>query len=183
MKPRLIILSDLWGRKKAQWTNLYIQELQEIFDIKYYDCSELAEIDTSIYTEDKIHAQFVNGGIELASQNLVLLEPKKVFILAFSVGGTIGWKAGVKGLKFHFFHAVSANRLRHQATRLSENIHLYFGAEDPYKPTQKWFDKIKPNYTIIKNQGHTIYINPEFISCICKSILHDLTKVKQTKND
>jgi len=183
MKPRLIILSDLWGQKKSQWTNGYKQELQERFDVKYYDCCELAEIDTSIYTEDKIHAQFVNGGIETASQKLVLLEPKKVFILAFSVGGTIAWKAGIKGLNFHFLYAISANRLRHQTALLSGNLHLYFGAEDPYKPTQKWFDKIKPNYTIIENQGHTIYANAKFISRICKSILHDLAELKQTKND
>jgi hypothetical protein len=183
MKPRLIILSDLWGREKAQWIDSYKQKLQETFDMQYYDCCELAEVDKSIYTEDQIHKQFVNGGIELASQKLVLLEPKKVFVLAFSVGGTIAWKAAIKGLKFHFLYAISASRLRYQTALLSGNLHLHFGAEDPYKPTQEWFETIRPNYTITKNQGHLLYLDTEFINCLCKNILYDLSKLKQTKND
>jgi hypothetical protein len=51
MKPRLIILSDLWGKEKSEWVKGYIEILESEFDIKFYDCCELGEVDKGDYSE------------------------------------------------------------------------------------------------------------------------------------
>lgn len=170
MKPRLIILSDLWGQKKAQWVVHYQEQLQAFFDIKYYDCCQLGAIDTSIYTEKNLHQQFVHGGIEKAGNRLATLKKETVTILAFSIGGAIAWNAILKGLKATHLYAVSATRLRHQTSPLEHNVQLYFGATDPYLPTQKWLDSIPNNYKIIPHQGHMIYRMPKFVATLCNDL-------------
>ena len=54
VKPRLIILSDLWGAKDNEWVSLYTDLLND-FDIQYYDCRELGNVDT--FTKN--HTTFV----------------------------------------------------------------------------------------------------------------------------
>ncbi|MBG6132629.1 hypothetical protein IWQ47_003854 [Aquimarina sp. EL_43] len=81
MKPKLIILSDLWGKKKSDWVAYYIKELQDHFVLQYYDCCELGALDTSTYTEENLHKQFTNRGIDRAVQNLLTLEKGKIHIL------------------------------------------------------------------------------------------------------
>lgn len=93
MKSRFIILSDLWGRDKSNWVSDYVELLRDNFEIQYYDCCELGGIDKTIFTEQSLHDQFVNGGFEIAVENLLNKEKGEIKILAFSVGGTIAWKA------------------------------------------------------------------------------------------
>jgi hypothetical protein len=33
MKPRLIILSDLWGKEKSDWVSNYVALLKDMFEI------------------------------------------------------------------------------------------------------------------------------------------------------
>jgi len=112
MKSRLIILSDIWGIQKLGWVKYYIDLLSSDYDIKYYDSCELGEIETNSLNENIRHRQFVNGGIEIAVNKLLELEKKECNILAFSIGGTIGWKAALSGLKIKNLYAVSSTRLR-----------------------------------------------------------------------
>ena len=56
----------------------------------------------------------MNSGIEIAVQTLLNKEKGEIKILAFSVGGTIAWKAALKGLKVSDLVAVSSNRLRYE---------------------------------------------------------------------
>ena len=74
MNPKLVILSDLWGEKKSDWTKQYIKLLSDSFEVFYYDSCQLAEIDTTDYTEENLHKQFVDGGIDKAVENLLKLE-------------------------------------------------------------------------------------------------------------
>lgn len=64
MKERIIIISDLWGRKKSEWLINYTQILETEFDIMFYDSCELGQIDVAIYTQENLHKQFIGGGIE-----------------------------------------------------------------------------------------------------------------------
>ena len=98
-KPKLIILSDLWGREKSGWVDFYIERLQNNYSITYYDCCELGGIDKTSYTEQDLHHQFIDGGIETAVTNLLANEKDEVSILAFSIGGVIVRKAALLGLK------------------------------------------------------------------------------------
>jgi len=168
MKPRLIILSDLWGIKKSDWVKAYTKKLNQNFDIKYYDCSELGEIDTSIYSQDALHKQFIKSGIEIAAKRLLELENEKISILAFSIGGVIAWKAGLIGLKIENFYAVSSTRLRNETKKPNGNIIVFYGSKDKYKPKIDRFKKLKITNQIIKNKNHGLYKENEFASKICK---------------
>ncbi|MEO8237445.1 MAG: alpha/beta hydrolase [Flavobacterium sp.] len=111
-KPRLLILSDLFGGKNPEWVNYYVEKLKSKFEIQYYDVLELGDIDTIDSGEVNIHNQFLNGGIDKAVEVLLHQEKEKVTILGFSIGGTIAWKAALKGLKVSHLIAVSSTRLR-----------------------------------------------------------------------
>ncbi|MFK7947897.1 MAG: alpha/beta hydrolase [Saprospiraceae bacterium] len=162
-KPRLLILSDLFGQSKNNWENTYIQHFQNDFEIKYYDCCELGNVDKTIYTQENLHQQFVNFGIEKAVDNLLKLEKERVTILAFSIGGTIAWKAALQGLKVNKLIALSATRLRYETEKPNGTIQLFYGKNDRFQPNQDWFKKMKIEPKIIKNTNHEFYksYNPE----------------------
>lgn len=171
MKPRLIILSDLWGKENTDWVSNYVETLKDKFEIQYYDCCELGAVDKTDCTEKNLHEQFVNGGIERAVANLLLSEKEKINILAFSVGGTIAWKAALKGLNVENLFAVSSARLRYENEIPNSTIKLYFGENDNNKPTDDWFEKISVDFEIIKNREHHFYTEMDFITSICDEIL------------
>ena len=58
MKNKLIILSDLWGVKKGDWWHFYLDALNPYFEITFYDCAKLAQVDVAP-NEKKNHEQFV----------------------------------------------------------------------------------------------------------------------------
>jgi hypothetical protein len=158
MKPRLIILSDLFGNRHFDWENFYINSLKSHYDVQYYDCCELGNIDKSIDTQKHLHQQFVDDGIEKAVGNLLALEKGIIDILAFSIGGTIAWKAGLKGLKINNLIAISATRLRYETDKPNCNIKLYFGEKDVFKPLRNWFERLGIDINILENEGHDCYI-------------------------
>lgn len=171
MKPRLIILSDLWGKEKSGWVSIYVKLLKDKFEIQYYDCCELGEIDKTNYTEESLHSQFINGGIEKAVENLLKAEKNEINILAFSIGGTIAWKSALKGLNVRSLFAVSSTRLRYENEIPNGAIKLYYGENDSNKPDNDWFEKHSVNFEIIKNKEHIFYSEKEFATSISNKIL------------
>ena len=170
MKPRLIILSDLWGVEKSEWLRNYLDILAPIFTIKFYDSCDLAKVDKSIYEEQHLHRQFLNGGIERATKNLLELEKQKVNVLAFSIGGTIAWKAQSEGLQVNNIHAISSTRLRHETKKPDCHIKLYFGANDEYQPSAEWLDRMDIKARVFQNKGHQLYLSTDCIHDICEEI-------------
>jgi len=170
MKPRLIILSDLWGEQKSVWISSYTKRLNKKFDVIYYDCCELGKVDVSIYNQDTLHSQFIKSGIETATKRLLELEIGKINILAFSIGGVIAWKAGLNGLNIDSFYAVSSTRLRNETKKPNGNLKVYFGYEDNFKPQIEWYNDLNISNRIIKNQNHEMYKEDEFANEICKEI-------------
>jgi hypothetical protein len=171
MKPRLIILSDLWGKEKSDWVSGYVELMKNKFEIRYYDCCELGAIDKTNYTEENLHSQFVNGGIEKAVQYLLKTEKNQIDILAFSIGGTIAWKAILKGLNVRNLFAVSSTRLRYENEIPNGTIKLYYGENDINKPSENWFEKHSINFEIVKNKEHDFYTEKDFAASIYKEIL------------
>jgi pimeloyl-ACP methyl ester carboxylesterase len=171
MKPRLIILSDLWGKEKSDWVSGYVELLSDKFEIQYYDCCELGGIDKTNYTEENLHSQFVNEGIEKAVENLLKTEKNKIDVLAFSVGGTIAWKAALKGLIVRNLFAVSSTRLRYENEIPNGAIKLYYGENDSNTPNENWFEKHSVDFEIIKNKEHYFYSETDCITSICAKIL------------
>lgn len=171
MKNRLIILSDLWGVRKSAWLNNYTNILNDRFDIQYYDSCILGEIDISDYNGENLHQQFVNGGIEIAVDNMMKLEKDPIDVFAFSIGGVIAWKFGIRSDNLKTLTCVSSTRLRKEIKRPKGRVDLYYGNEDDYKPSQEWLDDMNVHYEIILNRGHDLYTDTEFSGRICRSII------------
>ncbi len=178
MKPRLIILSDLWGLHESLWVKEYVTILKQVFDVKLYDSCSLGELNATERSESKIHKQFVDKGIEIASRNLLRAENEKINILGFSVGGTIAWNAALKRLNIDTLYAISSTRLRYETKRPDCKIELYFGEEDRYRPNQDWFKQIGVEEKLILNKSHTMYAEPEII----KKISNDIIKRQSISN-
>jgi len=171
MKPRLIILSDLFGGKNPEWIKLYSEILKSKFDIQYYDVLELGNIYLDNFIESDIHNQFLNGGIDKAVKNLLDYERGEVAILGFSIGGAIAWKASLKGLNISQLVAVSSTRLRFE-TKIPEcKIKLYFGGKDLNAPNLQWFSNLKISHHFFENQDHQLYLKKKNAFLICDNFL------------
>lgn len=176
MKKRLIILSDIWGKDKSEWIINYTQYLEANFDIKYYDCCELGRIDKSDYTENSLHKQFVNGGIERAVERLLEIEKHSLNILAFSIGGTVAWKFGIQSNKINSLTCVSSTRLRNETIRPKGEIMLFYGADDAFKHQREWLNNMRVKYSIVNGKEHQFYIEPEFAQQLCEQVIENINK-------
>ncbi|WPO80571.1 alpha/beta hydrolase [Flavobacterium sp. KACC 22761] len=167
-KPRLLLLSDLFGGN-PEWIHYYIEILEPKFDVQYYDILKLARIDSS--NEKEIHNQFLSGGIEKAVSNLLDSKKGEVAVLGFSMGGTIAWKASLKGLKTTKLILVSSTRLRFETEKPSCEIKLCFGEKDLNAPKSDWFLGLKISNQIIENEDHCLYQKKDNAFLICTSFL------------
>lgn len=175
MKPRLLILSDLFGFQNCIWIQNYIKNIESIYNITLYDSLELAEIDSIGLLENEIHHQFVHGGIEKAVKTLIHLEKDLVDVLAFSIGGTIAWKAGLRGLKLEKLITVSSTRLRKELKKPEGKIDLLFAENDNFNPSKNWFVEMQSNPIIVKEVAHDFYTKGENVKLvIAPFILDDL---------
>lgn len=170
-KPRLLLLSDLWGKEKSEWIIYYTSILENYFELKYYDCCDLGTINKSSYSEESLHHQFINGGIEKAVANLLQEEKEFISVLAFSIGGLIAWKAGLIGLKILNLYAISSTRLRYESEKPSGTIELFYGKNDIYKPSSTWFTKLELKENFFSNQEHELYKQKDFAERFCRIIV------------
>lgn len=171
LKPRLLILSDLFGGNNPEWIKMYSEILESKFEIQYYDVLELANIKSDNFTESDIHNQFLNGGIDKAVESLLQLETGKIVVLGFSIGGTIAWKASLQGLNITHLFAVSSTRLRYETEAPNSIIKLYFGEKDPNKPNSKWFLDLNLENKILKDNHHQLYLIENNAALVCTDIL------------
>ncbi|PDS23324.1 alpha/beta hydrolase [Flavobacterium branchiophilum] len=165
---RLVILSDINGDENNNWLQAYIDKLEPFFEIIYYNCQFLGSKNTVLINE---HKDFIDYGIDHAVNTLLTLEPEKIMILGFSIGGTIGWKSVLKGLKVENLIAISATRLRYEKTKPNCKIDLYFGENDAYKPISAWYIKMNLTTNIIKNSSHECYKSEEVMQMITEELI------------
>ena len=168
---KLIILSDLWGSINADWLPHYTEILKEHFEIEYYDCRELGEIDLRECTEEKIHQHFMNSGVERAIKKLLKKEVNSISVLGFSIGGYIAWKSALEGLKVKEFIAISSTRLRYENEKPQCEIDLFYGENDKFKPENDWYNRLELKEKIFYNEEHDFYRNKENAINICDEII------------
>ena len=171
LKPRLILLSDIWGKTNWEWISYYIDDLSADFDIKLYDVCELAAIDRAKFTAEEVHQEFINGGIDFAVKQLLQQEQETAIVLGFSIGGLIAWKASLTGLKTSHLLAISSTRLRYETEKPKGDITLFYGSLDPFIPTTSWFDNMKIETHIYQDEVHEMYRKEEIARSICNQIL------------
>lgn len=168
-KPRIAVLSDLFGISNEPWMEAYRNALKTHFTVVEYDCRELAQI--AHLDPDEIHYAFTHGGIEQAVNNLRLAEQHDVWLLGFSVGGTIAWKFALESTQCSAVFAVSATRLRDETKAPTSQKVLYFGELEEFGPKQEWFDRMNIQPIVLPNQSHECYKNHKVTTLICDKII------------
>jgi len=181
MAERLVIVSDMWGAKKGLWITSYLGYLQQYYDINFYDSQQLANIDLKINTEENIHNEFVNGGIDTAAAHLLKRESEPCHYLAFSTGGTIVWKAGLMGLPIKSLYNVSSTRVRKENEKPDAPVTLVYGANDQFRPSEGWAKKVGVDLDIVDNFGHTLYSDEKIIQKVCLELLANVTHKEKKK--
>jgi len=107
MKKRIIIISDLWGLKDAQWL-IHFQELLNQYEIKIYDACQIGGVITKNLNQNEIHQQFLDFGIAKAAQHIFQSEHQSQIFIGCSIGGLIAWKAGLLGMPMEKLIAISS---------------------------------------------------------------------------
>jgi len=178
MAERLVVLSDMWGVKKGLWITSYLGYLQQYYDIVFYDVQQLAHIDLTVNCAENLHEAFVNGGIDTAVAHLMRKEKQESHYLAFSTGGTIAWKANLKGLPMKSLYTVSATRIREEKAKPECKITLVYGGKDAFMPKKEWAQKVGAEFEIIPNFGHELYTDEKIIGKVCQDLLASVTQVQ-----
>lgn len=176
MAEKLVVLSDMWGVKRGLWITSYFGYLQQYYDIAFYDCQQLGNIDVTVSTEKNIHDAFVEGGIDSAVSHLLKKETEASHYLAFSTGGTIAWKAAIKGLPMKSLTAISPTRIRFDDESPKVPLNLIFGERDEFRPGSKWAQKVNVDMNIVPNFGHQLYSDEKIIADVCLNLLEKVTK-------
>ncbi|MGB5819616.1 MAG: hypothetical protein WBG90_09030 [Saonia sp.] len=176
MAERLVVLSDMWGVKKGLWITSYLGYLQQYFDIVFYDCQQLANINLTVDSAENIHSEFVNGGMCTAVAHLLKKETEPSHYLAFSTGGTIAWKAALLGLPIKSLYNVSSTRLRLETEKPKVPVTLVYGENDKNKPSEEWSKEIENAMQIIPNFGHELYTDEKIIQKVCQDLLGMVTQ-------
>ncbi|SFR63733.1 hypothetical protein SAMN04488010_1389 [Maribacter stanieri] len=177
MAEKLVIVSDMWGAKKGLWITSYLGYLQQYFDITFYDSQQLANLDILIQTEENVHNAFIEGGTETAVSHLLKKETEPCYYLAFSTGATIVWEAAKKGLLVKSLYGVSPTRIRKKNDRPNVPFQLVYGANDEFKPSEEWANKLGVDMEVIPNYGHTLYTDEKIIQKVCLELLQEVTQI------
>ncbi len=169
-QPRVLVLSDLWGFRKNDWQHYYKTLGSPSYGMTFLDSTIIAGISNTIHQQDDLHTKFVNGGIDLAVD--YLCNKKEAFdtLIGLSIGGTIAWKAMLRGLKVKKLIGISATRLRYETHKPKGDLHLYYGGEDEYTPANTWFQHMNIEPVILPGKGHDIYKDQSVVNEILKGI-------------
>lgn len=176
MAEKLVVISDMWGVKKGLWITSYFGYLQQYYDISFHDCQQLGNVDVPVSTEENIHNAFVEGGIDTAVAHLLRIESTPSHYLAFSTGGTVAYKAALKGLPVKSLTTISSTRIRLEDEKPNVPLNLIYGEHDTFKPKLEWATKVGVDLSIVPNFGHHLYSDEKIISQVCLSLLEQVTK-------
>jgi len=169
-------LKDL---KKGLWITSYLGYLQQYYNIVFYDIQQLSNIDLTIQSKENLHAAFVESGIDTAVAHLLKKEKTPSHYLAFSTGGTIAWKAALKGLPMKSLYTASATRIRMENLKPNCPTTLLFGGNDSFKPNDEWAAKVDADIEIAQNFGHECYTDEKIIGKICQDLLEVATALPE----
>ncbi|HRO09598.1 MAG TPA: hypothetical protein PK047_12095 [Saprospiraceae bacterium] len=180
-KPDLIILSDMFGIDGAVWMDSYKLLLDDTFNIRLYDSGVLAQTDEYNSDKDMRHQYFLSGGTDIAVSALLQQETEPVWVLGFSIGGLIAWKAILNDMKAINFIAVSSTRLRYETEIPDIPVYLFYGEHDAYKPDNNWINDMKIHCDIFENAHHDMYKSADIAERICTFIKNCYLRHMQPK--
>ncbi len=176
MAERLVVLSDMWGSRKGLWITSYLGYLQQYFDIVYYDSQQLADLDVVVHTQENICNAFLNGGQDTAVAHILRKESQPSHYLTFCAGGTIAWKAGLKGLPIKSLYAISPVNLHLEEEKPDCPVNLLYGEYQDEKPSPKWAEEMNVSMDVIPKFGNTLYSDEKIIQKVCLELLDKVLK-------
>ncbi|TYP70360.1 hypothetical protein [Aquimarina intermedia] len=176
LKPKLIILSDIWGIVTDSWIEGYRDFLEPYFQIQLLDVRLLGGIDLSVSQIDLLHDQFITKGIAKAVNELRTMDTE--YVLAFSIGGTIAWKAVLQGLQLRNLYAVSSTRLRKEQGPLNCDVSLFYGGLDANMPNSHWQKKFVNQRIEYPGERHEFYRKHHYAELITQYIIRKLLMSK-----
>ncbi len=171
MAQRLVVVSDMWGSKKGLWITSYLGYLQQYFNIVFYDSRDLAQIDKNTACSEELYNSFLEGGLELAVSQLLGHETTESHYLTFCAGGTIAWKAAIKGLPVKSLYAVSPIDLDQQEEGPDCPVTLLYGELGSKIPSDEWVIQTKANIEVVPNFGHEMYSDEKIIRKVSLDLL------------
>ena len=180
MSKRLVIVSDMWGCKKGLWITSYLGYLQSYFDITFYDCRELANLDASVNTADGLHKAFREGGLETAANQLLKKEQEKKpgHYLTFCAGATTAWKAALKGLPIKSLYAISPFNLEESTQKPEIPVHLLHGEYHKILLDKKRMTEEGLILETVPNFGHELYTDEKIIRKVCLDLLESQFNIR-----
>lgn len=178
MAPRLVVLSDMWGSRKGLWIASYLSYLQQYFDIVYYDSQELAGLDLAVKTRENLCEALEEGGYDSAVAQLLAREKGPSHYLTFCAGGTIAWKAGLKGLPMKSLYAISPLCLEKEKEKPNCPVKLVFGELQLERPSEDWSKKMGVSLEVVPQFGKELYSDEKIISKVCLELLNALLRKK-----
>lgn len=111
------------------------------------------------------HHLFQEDGMTRAVNNLRDIIANKPFLtgLGYSAGGTALWKAVQAGAPLSGLICVSSTRLRDEAP-LSIPTQVYFGDNDPGRPSESWLATVPTSADLLPNAAHAFYAETDHLA-------------------
>ncbi|WP_343565274.1 hypothetical protein [Kiloniella sp. b19] len=106
---------------------------------------------------------FQDRGMNKAVATLteMMTKEKHCFGLGYSAGGTALWKtAAFQAVPLLGLFCVSSTRLRDE-TAIPVTAHVFFGSQDPGRPSLEWLRTVPVSYTLFENAAHSDYLEKD----------------------
>ena len=117
-----------------------------------------------------------SDSLEIINLCIVTVHCARKSYLAFSTGGTIAWKAALKGLPMKSLTAISPTRIRLETDKPEIPMNLLYGERDEFRPDDNWTKEMAMDLNVIPNFGHQLYSDEKIISQVCLELLDRVTK-------
>ena len=174
MAERLVILSDMWGSRRGLWITSYLGYLQQYFDIVYYDSQELAGLDMVVKTRENLCRALVEGGYDTAVAQLLAKEKTPSHYLTFCAGGTIAWRAALKGLPMQSLYAISPLWMEQEQEKPDCSVKFLFGELHQERPGEGWAEEMGVDLAVVPNFGRELYSDEKIIRQVSLELLDAL---------
>jgi hypothetical protein len=151
------LISDMFGDLAPMREQQYLQDWERLlkgsgFPVQVVYLNRIAKLNTflendEVVLQERLHAAYLHGGLEIAVQHLEALFAKNVapsLIIAFSLGGYAAWLSAESLVSKSRIVFVSSTRLRLSSNVLSHvKTMAIFGENDPNAPSLMHLRKLK----------------------------------------
>ncbi|MEP5547665.1 MAG: hypothetical protein ABJP59_17960, partial [Maribacter dokdonensis] len=72
---------------------------------------------------------------------------------------------------------VSPTRIRKMNDRPNIPFQLVYGANDEFRPSEEWGDKLGVEMEVLPGYGHTLYTDEKIIKKVCMDLLQEVTQI------